>query len=46
MFNTQSGERGEVKSETVNQRRETIPEVCHGYEPTDIFNMGESPNRE
>ena len=42
VFKTQSGERGEVKSETVNQWLETIPDVCQGYEPKDIFNMDES----
>ncbi|KAH3719702.1 hypothetical protein DPMN_062569 [Dreissena polymorpha] len=42
VFKTQSGERGEVKLDTVDKRKAKIASVCQGYEPKDIFNMDES----
>lgn len=42
VFKTQSGERGEVKRDAVDQWKDRIAEVCKGYCPEDIFNMDES----
>lgn len=42
VFKVQSGERGEVKSDTVIEWKDSIKDVCEGYSPDDIFNMDET----
>lgn len=42
VFKTQTGERGEVKNDTVSQWKDKIGDVCKGYDPKDIFNIDES----
>ena len=42
VFKTQSGEHAEVNRDTVSQWRETLPSLCKGYSPKDIFNMDET----
>ena len=42
VFKTQTGERGEVNMDTVNDWIERIPSLCDGYEPRNIFNMDET----
>ena len=42
VFKTQSGERGEIKADTVDQWKEAVPSLCDGYAPEDIFNMDET----
>ena len=41
-FGTMSGERGDVKDETVKNWKKTLPKLCEGYAEKDIFNMDES----
>jgi hypothetical protein len=42
VFKTQVRERGEVNSDTVKQWKDTLADLCKGYEPHDIFNMDET----
>ena len=42
VFKTQSGERGEVNAETVEQWKDSVPSICEGYAPENIFNMDET----
>ena len=34
-----SGERGDVKNETMEEWLDTLSAVCSGYSPENIFNM-------
>ncbi|KAH3844954.1 hypothetical protein DPMN_087220 [Dreissena polymorpha] len=42
VFNSRVGERGEVCEDTVKNWKDSLSEVCQGYDPSDIFNMDES----
>lgn len=42
VFKSRVGERGEVCEDTVKNWKDSVPEVCRGYAPSDIFNMDES----
>ena len=41
-FGTQSGERGDVDTETVTEWKKKLPTVIEGYELANVFNMDET----